>query len=174
MTTPLKYRFYHGICYIAILLTAALLLDFLFKISRSGVRINSPVLGLLTLLVAFSCYFGLPILGLTLIKLRKTGDDISSPILVLIRITFFVQLIFQLFVMFDAPSTIDRIVIILKYGQRFQMLYEHVAIEFLSLMLAVLTIYLEIFTFPLIMEVRKNHELMMKQIENIGATESEL
>lgn len=151
------------------MLIAGLLIDIVYELSQPHVIMQSPVLSIMTLILFFASYFAFPFLGLGLLKSLRSDHDVSNSKLISVRIVFFVQLIFQIFIAYNAIETIKKIMFLFKTGFKFYSYYEKdTLLEVAGIILGLLTVYLEIFTFPLIGAVKKNYASIMEQINTIG------
>ena len=166
---PFPYKLYETVCWLVILVTGALFFDLVYELSQPHVIVQSPVLSFITLFLFFAGYFALPFLGLSLVKSLRFDQDTSYSKLTFIRIVFFVQFIFQIFIAYNAIGTIKKIMFLFKSHFKF---YPYDAkddlLEIAAIILGLLTVYLEIFTFPLIKAIKKNYVSKMEEINTIG------
>ncbi|HEV8287340.1 MAG TPA: hypothetical protein VGQ09_23700 [Chitinophagaceae bacterium] len=153
-------------------MTTALLIDLVYQLTRPGVIMQSPAFGIFIFILFFSSYFTHPILGLSLIRSLKAYHDVGRPKLILIRVTFFIQIIFQIIIAYNSIETIQKIILLLQHRSQLYSFYEmDLPFEIVAIILGLLTVYLEIFTFPLIKAVRKKYASIIEQIDELGYKE---
>ena len=165
---PFKYNLYNIICYLLLAATAILFIDLVYELSKP--HVTSPAWGMLIFLVFFACYFTFPVLGIGLIKTLHSNEDVTRSKLILIRVVFFVQIIFQGFLIYNSPEIVEEII---RYSKRSSFSFgfdqRGIMMEALFLFLGLMTLYLEIFTFPLVKLVKNNYLSILQQINNIGS-----
>ena len=167
---PFKFKLYNILCYATILLTAAMFLDLCYSLTRDDV-VGGPFWGFLLLILFFICYFSLPVIGISMVKAYNAKQDISHSKLVFLRIIFFIQICFQLFILYNLPETIRDIRLLFDphspfYGFRL----EGPIMEILLNVICLFTIYLEIFSFPLVKLLRTNYLSLLKQLDEMGSS----
>ena len=168
---PSKFFTYKIICLIILFLCLFVLLDFLYLIifpSTAHIEID------FTLLLFFFCiliYIRNCVWGIRLARLRATNATVTKNQRGIIRIYFIIQLVLQLIFLVTSIPRIIRFYINILNG-----LYDGVGIWGYNIIFVqsavvgifLLTLYYEMFTFPLIKEIRKNHIAEWKKINNLG------
>jgi len=159
---PLKYKLYSLVCYLSILVTAVLLVDIIYELSRPEVTIQNPAFSLAVLVFFFGSYFALPIFGLNLLKSISSRSGVRNSAVIFLRIAVFIQLIFQAIGVYNSPETFRMIIDLLKNHFRFYpSSTSDVMVQLLGIPLMIFALYLEIFTFLLVKEVkRKQHSII--------------
>ena len=165
---PFKFRLYHSICWLLIAVTAAVFFNLVYELTRPGV--TSPAWGVLLLMLFVGCYFMFPALGLSLIHVFRANHQITRAKILHIRIIFFLQIIFQGLLAYSSIEMVDDIV---RFSKRDALDYSNIGrgilMESLVIIMFILTIYLEIFTFPLIKFIRNYYKSLLEQIDNLGS-----
>ena|ERR1041385_5881272 len=157
---PLKYKLYSLVCYLTILITAVLLIDIVYEFSEA--RVTFPLMSLAILVLFFGSYFGLPVFGLNLLRSVNSHSGIKNSAVVFLRIIVLIQAIFQIIIAYNSPEIFQRIVYLFRNHFRFyRFSTADLMIQLLGIPLVILSLYLEIFTFLLVKEIkRKGHAII--------------
>jgi hypothetical protein len=142
--------------------------DAIYEISIEPVTIKDELVGITILSLFFGTYFAHAVLGLKVLKCLTSNQDISRNKIIAIRIIFFLQVIFQAFLFYNSVYIIERLIDLLQRRQFYLFYYQDLVIGIAAILLGIFTLYLEIFTFPLIKAARKKYRLFLDEISNIG------
>ena len=167
---PVKFKAYNIFCYVLILFTSILFVYFAYELSRLDIAFTTPIWGLLILVLFFACYYITPILGIGFIKALNNNQDINRPRIILFRVIFFIQLVFQALIFYNSIETVQNTMRMLEIGFNSPWFYyEGVVLELIGTLIALLTLYLEVFSFSLISYVKRNHRSMLEELNNLGS-----
>jgi hypothetical protein len=146
-----------------------LFIDLAYELTKEGLIFYGPFWGFLLIILFFTCYFIHPILGIGFINDLNKDQDIAKWKITLFWIVFPIQLIFQLFVLYNTIDAIQGWVQLLKSGN--SLFYRDLIPAFVGTIACIATVYLEIFTFPLIKLVKKNYRAVLDQLNYFGSPE---
>ena len=164
---PLKFKIYKTFCYLVIALLAVLFIDLVFELTRDGITLSGPWWGLLLIVLFFVSYFMLPVLGIGFINDLNNNQEITKWKITLFWINFPIQLIFQLFIFYNTIDALQSWIELIYSGNYFS--YRDLIPVGIGTLACILTIYLEIFSIPLIRQVKKNQRAILEQLNNLGS-----
>jgi len=162
---PLKYKLYSLVCYLTILVTAIIFIDIVYELSSPRISFQNPMMSLALLTLFFGSYFALPIFGLNLLRSVNSHSGIRNFTVIILRIIVFIQAIFQIIIVYNSPEIFRRIVYLFKNHFRFYS-YSTVdmVIQLLGIPLVIFGLYLEIFTFLLVKEVKREQHTIIDEL----------
>jgi hypothetical protein len=169
----LKYRFYTVCCYLAILLTSAMFLEFVYEVGNPFESLDEfPFWRLFLVLLFFGLYVAHPLMGLSLLSSLAQKQDITRAKLSWFRVIFFVQIAYQLLIFYLSADTFQMLSRMIENGGRWSFFdYRSLAMEIVAILLALCTACLELLGFSIVKAVRKNYVEFLEEIDQIGETD---
>lgn len=171
---PVKYAIYRVICFITLAFTCGLAALFLYFLTQKGgldASDKNVIPALLIFCSSLAVYLASQFWGIQLIKKLRQVEYISKLQVTAVVIFFCLQLIVQVYLAYQCVDMIKATLYMMRMRYRVSGLYAGISMQILVLLIFFLTIYLQIFTFPLINRIKKNYMDRVSDIDNLFSSQ---
>jgi hypothetical protein len=167
---PTRYALYKTCCVLNAILLGLMILDIIYLICSSDMLLNNEPAEMLLLLFFLFIYAACVYWGFRLLIKYRSGDGISKASVQSIVVFFIIQLCFQIYFAITLPAEIGKTLDTYYYVELWQA-YDYELIILISALslLFVSTAYVQFFTFPLLNAVKRKHNDLLKQLDDIGS-----